>query len=247
MRPSKITLLLLSFVLAFSPARAQASPADTVFTEVAQMPYFAGSQSYPDGSAEKRAFSNQALFRFIAENLKLTEVTQTEKIYVTFVVNENGEVVEPKILHGGDKIAEAAVLQLMQQMPTWEAGKMNGKPVKVRLNLPIKISEEDLSGGYRLTWGVLKTKTVSKKDLVNCLEQPLLVRDVEGNLTEINELLFEKERDGKYIDATSNGKFSAEQIKMVKKLKTGDSFIVTATVQKNGQFFYISRNFQVSE
>jgi protein TonB len=61
-------------------------------------------------------------------------------VYVSFIVDEEGNVGEAKIIRDigggcGDK-----ALQAVKQMPQWTPGRLNGKPAKVRYNLPVKFS-----------------------------------------------------------------------------------------------------------
>ena len=81
--------------------------------------------------------------------------------------------------------------------------------------------------------------------LQKMLVVPITIRDETGNKLEINELLFERDRKGKVADAQSNGVLSEDMTKIVNKLKSGDVFTVTATVQKKGQFFYVDRSFDI--
>lgn len=237
----------ITFILGnISMLSGQNAMQDSIFTEVDQMPYFAGCDQFTDGSVEKRQCSNQGILRFIENKLNLPDDKEITvgKIYVSFVVDAQGNVLQPQILRGGDKFAEDAVLNVMRQMPRWEAARYSGKKVNVRLTLPFNFNIDDgVSGGYTLLWGLLKGKTVEKNEVVSCLEKPVMVRDGAGNEVEVNELLIERERDGKFTDAQSNGKLTPDQIKIVKKLKSGDRLSVTATVQRGGVFYYVTKDY----
>ena len=79
------------------------------------------------------------------------------------------------------------------------------------------------------------------------IETPLTVRDESGNLLDINELLFERERRGQITEAKSNGSINNDLRTVLKKLKTGDALTVTATVQKKGKFYYVEKKFSIED
>ncbi len=58
-------------------------------------------------------------------------------LYITFTVNENGEVIEPEVIRGGNeqinKIAEEIV-----QTAKFKPGTQQGKAVSVKFGLPLK-------------------------------------------------------------------------------------------------------------
>ncbi len=244
-----ISVLTYTLFLCGSVASTTAQTTqDSIYHEADQMPYFAGCNQYPDGSVEKRQCSNQGIMKFIEYKLELPDDKEITigKIYASFVVDALGNVQQPQILRGGDPIAEEAVLKTLRQMPRWEAARHGGKTVSVRLTLPFNFNLDDgVSGGYTLLWGQLKGKTVGKNEVLSCIDKPIMVRDGAGNEVEVNELLIERERDGKFADAQSNGKFTPDQIKIVKKLKSGDKLSVTATVQRGGVFYYVTKDYWI--
>jgi TonB family protein len=221
----------------------------TPSVSVDQMPYFIGCANFSEGSAEKRACSNQTLVTFIAKNMTLPQKLDIiGTVYVSFDVDENGRVFDPKILRGLSAEHNEAALKVVRALPTWEPARLAGKPVPTTMKLPIRFSrrdESEFSNGFQLTWGTVKSKKVSRSTLQKMLGIPILIRDEIGTTLTINELLFERERRGKVAEAQSNGVVSTNMTRLVKKLKAGDVFTVTATVQKKGQFYYVDRSFNV--
>jgi TonB family protein len=221
----------------------------TPSVSVDQMPYFIGCTNFSDGSAEKRACSNQTLVTFIAKNVILPQKSDiVGTVYVSFDVDENGRVLDPKILRGLSAEHNEAALKVVRALPTWEPAQLAGKPVRATMKLPIRFArrdESEFSNGFQLTWGTIKSKKVSRSMLQKMLGVPILIRDETGATLNINELLFERERRGKIAEAQSNGVVNTNMTKLVKKLKAGDVFTVTATVQKKGQFYYVDRSFNV--
>jgi TonB family protein len=247
------TVILLFFVHFNLKAQAETTPDNSDNTPpsvpIDQMPYFIGCAHSPDNSAEKRACSNQNLVSFIAKNVTLppkTEIFGT--VYVSFDVDENGRVLDPKILRGLSVEHNEAALKVVRALPTWEPARLEGKPIRTTMKLPIRFSrrdESEFSNGFQLTWGTIKSKNVSRSTLKKMLGVPILIRDEMGTTLTINELLFERARRGKVAEAQSNGVVNTDMTKLVKKLKAGDVFTVTATVQKKGQFYYVDRSFNV--
>jgi TonB family protein len=66
-------------------------------------------------------------------------------IQVSFVVDENGKVIHPKVISPkklGSGLDEEA-LRAFDNMPSWKPGKVAGKKVKTRLEVPITFQLED--------------------------------------------------------------------------------------------------------
>ena len=103
---------------------------EQIFTIVEEMP------SFPGGEA--------AMIKYLAQNTRYPPMAKEAGIegtvYVTFVVNENGEVSDVRVLRsiGGGTDEEA--IRVVQNMPRWTPGKQRGKPVRVQYNLPIRFT-----------------------------------------------------------------------------------------------------------
>jgi protein TonB len=66
------------------------------------------------------------------------EIGREGTVHVSFVVNQLGEVEGVKILKGIGYGCDEEVLRVINKMPNWKKpGKNNGKPVKVRYNIPV--------------------------------------------------------------------------------------------------------------
>lgn len=82
-----------------------------------------------------------AMLKFIAENIKYPEEAKAKKIqgivYVNFVVDENGNVVRPKIVRGVDPLLDAEAIRVIKSMPKWQPGFHGEKPVNVSLNVHV--------------------------------------------------------------------------------------------------------------
>lgn len=97
---------------------------------VEQMPEFPGG--------------TEALIQFIERELNYPKWEKRRNIqgtvYATFVINQLGEITEPKILKSveGSKNMDQAVLDVLKKMPRWQPGKDHGQTVPVQFNLPFK-------------------------------------------------------------------------------------------------------------
>ncbi|MBR1549337.1 MAG: energy transducer TonB [Bacteroidales bacterium] len=102
----------------------------TIFTVVENEPEFPGGM--------------EALYKYLAQNIKYPQLARdngiTGKVYVTFVVERDGSIANPKVLRdiGGGCGAEA--IRVVKSMPKWTPGKQRGKAVRVQFNLPVNFN-----------------------------------------------------------------------------------------------------------
>ena len=59
------------------------------------------------------------------------------RVFVKFVVEKDGHITQPKVLRSPDKQLSEEALRIVKLMPAWEPAKIDGKPVRSYLNLPI--------------------------------------------------------------------------------------------------------------
>lgn len=59
------------------------------------------------------------------------------KVYVQFTVAKDGSIEEAKVLRSVSDGLDKEALRLVKSMPKWSPGKMGGKAVKCRFNLPV--------------------------------------------------------------------------------------------------------------
>jgi protein TonB len=87
----------------------------------------------------------EAIFKFVAKNFVYPKEAKKKKIegrvMITFVVDENGKVVDVRPLFPIEKRLgyglEEEAIRVIQLMPNWEPCKQKGKNVKVRYTMPI--------------------------------------------------------------------------------------------------------------
>ena len=97
---------------------------------VEQMP------QYPGG--------DEALKKYIKDNLRYPQSAVNKgfqgKVICSFIVDENGNVTDIKVMSGVDPALDAEAVRVVSGMPTWIPGKQNGKDCAVQYALPIIFS-----------------------------------------------------------------------------------------------------------
>jgi len=94
------------------------------------------SAEFPGGTA--------ALLKYITDNIRYSENMKElgiyGKLYLKFVVSGTGDVSNVKVLRGIEDCEECTqeAIRLVQGMPKWIPGKVDGKPVSMYYNLPIR-------------------------------------------------------------------------------------------------------------
>ena len=89
-----------------------------------------------------------ALDKYITNNFNYPQQAidndRTGIIHVSFIIDEEGNVTKAKLLDAanvGDGLDQEA-LRVVKAMPSWKPGKVNGKKVKTRMELPISFQVE---------------------------------------------------------------------------------------------------------
>lgn len=82
------------------------------------------------------------LMRYVSQNIVYPpiarEIGKEGTVYVSFVVNEIGNVENVKVMRGIGYGCDEEVVRVVGKMPRWKkAGKNAGHPVKVRFNIPV--------------------------------------------------------------------------------------------------------------
>ncbi len=112
-----------------------------VDTIVEQMPCFIGKKK---NKRAQRKSCQERLFAYLASELtypkSLIDLGISGTAYMTFVVNEEGQVTEIEALSGVCADMEAECRRILTNMPAWRPGTQRRKPVKVSYNLPLKFS-----------------------------------------------------------------------------------------------------------
>ena len=83
----------------------------------------------------------EALYKYLAENIKYPEQAKKDgvqgRVFVRFVVEADGTVAEAEVLRGIGGGCDEEALRVVNAMPKWKPGTVDGKPVRTQYNLPI--------------------------------------------------------------------------------------------------------------
>ena len=86
----------------------------------------------------------QALFAYIGQNIRYPKEARkkgiTGKVYVSFVINQDGGISDVSVLKGIGHGCDEEVERLMKNAPPWRPGMQDGKPVRQRYVLPVSFN-----------------------------------------------------------------------------------------------------------
>ena len=123
----KVALMMLVLLFSFMTSTAQTKKNDMVFDVVEVMPQFPGGQI--------------AMLKYIMENIKYPEQAMKEgiqgRVAVSFIVEKDGSISDVKPILSVHPLLNKEAVRVVESMPKWTPGKQNGKPVRVRFNVPV--------------------------------------------------------------------------------------------------------------
>ncbi|MHC8949736.1 TonB family protein [Sphingobacterium hungaricum] len=102
--------------------------------EIAHFDFYINPE-YPGGIINAR--------RYIANNYKYPRSAITDKlkgtIKVLFVVEKDGSIADVEVEEGLSPDVDDEAIHVVESMKNWRAGMMDGKPVRVKYRLPIRL------------------------------------------------------------------------------------------------------------
>ena len=123
----KVALMMLVLLFSFMTSTAQTKKNDMVFDVVEVMPQFPGGQI--------------AMLQYLMKNIKYPEQAVKEgiqgRVTVRFIVEKDGSISDVKPVLSVHPLLNKEAVRVVESMPKWSPGKQNGKPVRVRYNLPV--------------------------------------------------------------------------------------------------------------
>lgn len=123
----KVALMMFVLLFSFMTSTAQTKKNNMVFDVVEVMPQFPGGQI--------------AMMKYIMENMKYPEQAMKEgiqgRVTVRFIVEKDGSISDVKPVLSVHPLLNKEAVRVVESMPKWTPGKHNGKPVRVRFNLPV--------------------------------------------------------------------------------------------------------------
>lgn len=123
----KVALMMLVLLFSFMTSTAQTKKNDMVFDVVEVMP------QYPGGPI--------AMLKYLMENIKYPEQAMKEgiqgRVTVRFIVEKDGSISDVRPVLSVHPLLNKEAVRVVESMPKWSPGKHNGKPVRVRFNVPV--------------------------------------------------------------------------------------------------------------
>lgn len=123
----KVALMMLVLLFSFMTSTAQTKKNDMVFDVVEVMPQYPGGQI--------------AMLQYIMKNIKYPEQAMKEgiqgRVAVSFIVEKDGSISNVKPILSVHPLLNKEAVRVVESMPKWSPGKQNGKPVRVRFNVPV--------------------------------------------------------------------------------------------------------------
>lgn len=168
-----LILLVICFFssLSYAQPTRECDENQEVFVVVEEMPKFPGGE--------------QAMYKFLGTNIKYPADARSQliqgKVFVGFVVDNEGYICSPKIARGVSPSLDAEALRVVSSMPQWEPGKQIGKPVSVKFTIPIHFSLGDsylAREWYDEEWNACKkTEAAYYRDQILIERGGVFVRD----------------------------------------------------------------------
>ena len=155
---------------------------DEVFMVVEEMPRFKDCLDAQCTQIE--------IMKYISKNTIYPKTAKENfimgRVFVSFVVNKNGEVDRVKVLRGVDQYLDAEAVRVVQSMPKFKPGKQRGKTVNVQYNVPINFKLDEIKPVQ---------KTEQEKEVLEVQEEELKMEEVK--VKEVNEANEQKGKKGK--------------------------------------------------
>lgn len=128
-----------------------------VYLKADEMPRFPGCEEVKD-TEKRKLCSQKKLLQYVYTNIKYPVSARKNSIQGTVVIEFNvsrtGVVEDVTLLRGigggCDEESLRVVASLKNLQSKWTPGKIDGKPVKVKMTLPIKFKLSDVSGSVKV-------------------------------------------------------------------------------------------------
>ena len=128
--------LLIVFCLFMFFQNINAQEKSKVYEKVDVMP------EYPGGT--------QTLINSILGEIKYPEEAKKDgimgKVLVQFIVDKDGKITDPKVIHGIGHDCDAEALRVVKLLKPFKPGMEEGKPVNVKMVLPIMFTLAEKNG-----------------------------------------------------------------------------------------------------
>lgn len=111
-----------------APPVVENPPAEESYAYVEQMPTFQGG--------------TEAMYKYIYDTIEYPAAAKEKKVsgqvIIQYVVSAHGEIQHARVIRGIGSGCDEEALRVVKNMPKWNPGVHNGRPVPVTFTLPIK-------------------------------------------------------------------------------------------------------------
>lgn len=163
---------------------------DSIYSEPDMVPLFAGCADPLVSDRQQQDCSAGKIAEFVRRELRYPPQAQEARIegtaVVRFVVDEQGHISTAELLRepGGGCGEEA--LRIVRLLPRFTPAVKQGRPVAAYMILPIRFqilaaSSSQVEGFYQLHWGTAYGDRISRAELTELMNLPLVIRDNNGN------------------------------------------------------------------
>lgn len=123
----KVALMMFVLLFSFMTSTAQTKKSNMAYDVVEVMPQYPGGQI--------------AMMKYIMENMKYPKQAMKKgiqgRVTVSFIVEKDGSISDVRPILSVHPLLNKEAVRVVESMPKWTPGKQNGKPVRVRFNLPV--------------------------------------------------------------------------------------------------------------
>jgi protein TonB len=80
-------------------------------------------------------------YKYVSKNIEYPKQARRMgiegKVFVQFVVDKDGSLSDVKVIKGIGAGCDEEAIRVLKESPKWTPGKQRGRPVRVRMSLPI--------------------------------------------------------------------------------------------------------------
>ena len=131
-----VVILMLVFCFSLKAQKSEEIPEGKIIVNE-QMPHFKGGEN--------------AFFNYLDKNVKTPEGFDNETyvkehgnqyvpISVYFTIDVDGSITDVDVLEKVDETLDKKAIEIVKNMPKWEPGTQNGKPIKVQYAIPVRFN-----------------------------------------------------------------------------------------------------------
>ena len=116
---------------------------EKVWVIVEEMPIF--GEKIPQKKKQQNKISFELFQKYLSEHVvypaNAPQRDEVVKIYVSFFVDEQGDVVDVNVVRGDDQTFDAEAVRVVSSSPRWTPGRHRGEVVKVRITVIVEFKK----------------------------------------------------------------------------------------------------------